>query len=307
MGYDYALEENRFVLSHSRAISQHKDFELTAGVDASLENRNLFEEKFKGKTYANFADSILEETYDFVIIATPTETHFLLVKEILTHIKPKAILCEKPLSYDITESENIVELCAKSNCKLYVNYIRRSEPGAIYIKGIIDNLKKDSVVKGIVWYSKGILNNGSHFLNLLIFWLGEMTKMRVIKANRKFGEHDFEPDVHFEFKKGSVVFLSAREEDFSHYAIELVTSEGRLRYEAGGNKQSWQSLKDNEVFVGYRTLDENEKIIKNEMSRYQWHVMNQISLDLKGLVSNVCSGDEALKTMKVLERVRTEI
>ena len=28
-------------------------------------------------------------------------------------------------------------------------------------------------IKGVCWYSKGLLNNGSHFINLLEFWLGD--------------------------------------------------------------------------------------------------------------------------------------
>src|SRR2546428_243397 len=72
-------------------------------------------------------------------------------------------------------------------------------------------------VKGVVWYSKGLFNNGSHFINLLQDWLGDVREVRVIESGRWWGGLDPEPDLLVSFAHGSVCVLAAREEHFSHY------------------------------------------------------------------------------------------
>ena len=95
--------------------------------------------------------------------------HSLTLKEVLAHSTPKLILCEKPLAYDLDEAGEMVEACESAGVKLFVNYMRRADPGAIEIKARIESGQIATPIKGVAWYSKGFLHNGSHFFNLLEF------------------------------------------------------------------------------------------------------------------------------------------
>ena len=39
MGYDYKLNDEKYILTHCQTINIHPDFELVGGVDISNENR----------------------------------------------------------------------------------------------------------------------------------------------------------------------------------------------------------------------------------------------------------------------------
>jgi hypothetical protein len=58
------------------------------------------------------------------------------------------------------------KLCQDNNVKLFVNYIRISQPNSIEIKNKIDNGTYAGSLKGVVWYSKGLIHNGAHFVSL---------------------------------------------------------------------------------------------------------------------------------------------
>jgi predicted dehydrogenase len=158
-------------------------------------------------------------------------------------------------------------------------------------------------VKGVVWYSKGFLHNASHFFNLLEYWLGAAHEGQVLNRGRALGTVDAEPDVEVNFALGSVVFLAVREECFSHYTVELLAPTGRLRYEQGGRQIEWQAVRQDESLPAYRVLQTPPESIASGMKRYQWHVTEQLARALEGREAKLCSGTEALQTLKNMQRV----
>ena len=242
MGYDLGLDPAKAVFSHARAFSVHPAFTLSGGVDPSPVQRALFESHYHGYAAYNDTESAFAaELPDVVVIASPTDKHSAIVSTVLSHSNPKAILCEKPLAYDLTEARNMVEACEAKGVSLFVNYMRRADPGVIEVKRRIENASIATPIKGVAWYSKGFLHNGSHFFNLLEYWLGAFVRATVMEPGRLWDNHDPEPDVQVEFERGKVSFLAAWEESFSHYTIELLSPSGRLRYDQGGERITWHA------------------------------------------------------------------
>ncbi|MFN3569202.1 MAG: hypothetical protein ACK4VX_02955, partial [Polaromonas sp.] len=103
-----------------------------------------------------------------------------------------------------------------------------------------------------------------------------------------------EPDVHVVFAKGEMVFLAAWEEAFSHYTVELLSPSGRLRCEQGGDVIHWQAA---EALDGHQALSSQPRVIDTGMSRYQWHVTDQLARSMTGMQPVLCSGEEALVTL----------
>jgi predicted dehydrogenase len=240
---------------------------------------------------------------DVVAIAVPTIFHHQVVNTVIKYSTPKAILCEKPLDYDLDSAIALVDDCHNQGIKLYVNYIRRADKGTADIKKRICNGLIAQPIKGTCWYSKGILNNGSHFLNLLQYWLGEVTSFQVIDPGRLWNNQDPEPDLKVNFELGTVLFLSAREEDYSHYTIELITRSGRLQYEHGGDRILWQPVVDDSICEGYRVLSPISESIPSNLDRIQWHIVDQLSASLEGAKALICEGREALKTLEIINQI----
>lgn len=307
MGYDLELDPGSYALTHARAFSKHPAFRLVGGVDSLRQRCELFEKHYGCHAGTDLAVALADISPDIVVIASPTPRHGTVLSTILELSKPKLILCEKPLSFDINEARSMVSACKARGCLLYVNYMRRSEPGALEVKRRLVEGLIGTPVKGVVWYSKGLFNNGSHFFNLLEFWLGGMKEFKIIEPGRLWDDVDPEPDVQVTFDNGTVHFLAAREEFFSHHEIDLVAQNGRLRYEQGGRRIVWQAAVADQTVSGYTALSTPGETIKSEALRSQWHVVNQLVACLEGRQADVCNGAEALQTLESLTEISAKL
>lgn len=302
MGYDLDLPES-FVLSHARAFTGHPDFEVVGGVDPSEDRRELFGQRYGKPGFTDVTSAVKETRPDLVVIACPTPLHGAALRSAIGGESVRAILCEKPLSYHIGEARKMVADCEAADRHLFVNYARRSEPGAIEIGARISDSRIAGPLKGVAWYTKGLFHTGSHFFNLVEMWLGPMSEFSVIDRGRKWGESDVEPDVRVRFARGTVDFLAAREECFSHHEIELVAGNGRLKYEQGGAKIEWQQAVTDPATPEFTVLSTTPGVIPSDPERSQWHVTEEIGKALSEHAANLCDGRTALNTLESLTAI----
>lgn len=302
MGYDIESDPKTRIATLARAFNEHPEFALAGGVDLDSARRRLFEDHYACPSFSNLEDGIKKTRPDVIAIAVQTEFHWHVLSQVLQIVTPKAILCEKPLSYNLEEATAMVNLSAESGVALFTNYMRRCDSAVIEIRQRLMNGKISGPIKGICWYSKGLFNNGSHFVNLCQFWLGEARCFHIIDKGRLWADHDPEPDFKIEFETGDVYFLAAREEDFSHYTLELVASNGRLRYERG--IVEWQATVPDADNQGYVVLNSNPERIDSDIPQLQWHVANQMAHHLSGKDASICTGLQGLDTLKIIHEIR---
>lgn len=81
------------------------------------------------------ADIWLNEEIDAVVIATPTSTHYRLVKEALLH--GKHVLAEKPLATSVAEVEELISIAAARGLILMVDHIYLYNPVVRQLKKYI--------------------------------------------------------------------------------------------------------------------------------------------------------------------------
>jgi predicted dehydrogenase len=307
MGYDFALDPERHALTHARALQRHGAFRLAGGVDVDARRRAQFESQYGAPAFADVAAAARQLKPQLCVVATPTAIHDASVYATLDAFRPRALLCEKPLARDADVARSMVAACEARDCQLFVNYIRRSEPGAREVERRLRDGRIAGPIKGLTWYSKGLFNNGSHFVDLLRCWLGEVQSATLINAGRRWDDVDPEPDFLLRFENSEVTFLAAREENFSHHTIELVAANGRLRYEQGGEKIFWQAAAADLAYAGYRSLGAKIEDIATDFLRTQWHVVDQLAASLRGdRQARVCSGADALRTLESLIKIWTE-
>ena len=300
MLYDHELPAQDFVLSHARAFYLHPDFELVGAVDTDLTHRNYFSKTYNAATFSSVRQLFVHAAPEIFVVSSPTSTHQVLIEQILASCKAKGVLCEKPLANDSAEAQKMVDACITNQLPLYVNFIRRADPGVLEVKSRLESGQIVMPFKAIVWYSKGLLHNGSHFADLLTFWFGPIIATKLINPGRTLSMHDAEPDVELTFRQGKAMFIAASEENFSHCTVEVVAANGRLRYEHGG-AIFWQSIAPHQTLKGYRQLDPLPEIIGNGMNHYQYHVVEQLHMALGGAQHTLCSGAWAAKTQASLE------
>ena len=84
--------------------------------------------------------SLLKEV-DAVIIATPTSTHFDIIKKIGN--KVKNIFVEKPLAQNFSEAKKIISLVKKNKINLRVGFIERFNPA---VESLLKIIKKNQKI-----------------------------------------------------------------------------------------------------------------------------------------------------------------
>lgn len=305
MGYDLKGDPQTRVATLARAFAEHDEFDLVGGVDSSAERRELFTAHYARPALSNVATALEETAPAVVAIAVPTAAHYPVLLEVLQAPGIKSILCEKPLSYDLTEATEMVELAARAGVRLYTNYMRRCDRAVVEVRRRLLHGEIAGPIKGVCWYSKGLFNNGSHFLNLLQFWLGEVRGFEIIDRGRLWSGHDPEPDLKVRFESGEIYFHAAREENFSYHSVELVAANGRLRYERGS--MSWQPAVADRNNAGYVVLNPAAEAIESDAPRLQWFVADQMARDLAGEAASICTGAQGLATIQTLAQIRQKL
>lgn len=305
MGFDLHLSPDDYVLTHVRAFCSHPDFRLVAALDPDTDNRSAFSTLLGLPVYEHLEDLLSAWRPDVIIISSPTPHHFAGTMAILQRYRPRLILCEKPLAGTAAEGQVMVQACEAAEVPLFVNFIRRADPAVQEIRARIAAGTITGPLKAVVWYSKGMLHNGSHFVDLLTYWLGPIRSARLIAKGRARGEGDADADFHMEFENGAALFCAADEDNFSHYTIEITASNGRLRYEKGGEIQ-WQGIEEDANLKGYRRLAATPDILAGDMNRYQLRVMDELARALRGQPHALCCGTAALESTVWLERLLHE-
>lgn len=301
LGLDYENTDGSSVLTHAAGFSLHPAFELVGAVDPSPEARERFTRKYHRPAFASIPELLVHARADVFSVGTPTALHDGNVRELLKS-GPRALLCEKPITAEFVQSENLVKVAEAAGCSLLVNYVRRFEPGARELGRRIKTGRYGEIYKGVVWYSKGVRNNGSHFIDLLSSWLGEVQDIRLIAAGRE-NSGDPEPDFVLRMGSAEVHFLAGREECFSSKEIELVGSEGVVRYSQGGLHIREHLVVPSETFSGYRVLATEGEAIPQDLARYQHYVTDALAQHLQSGAPLPSDGRSALATERTLNDI----
>lgn len=303
-GYDYDASDDRLLLTHASAYRHHAGFELVAAADPDPEQRERFVRKFGLPAYADLESLMSGHRPEVFSLCVPTPQHFQVFQEIIPW-RPLAILCEKPIAPGLPEAREMVRLAEAHQVALLINYIRRFEPGGVALKEAIQRREFGDIYKGVAWYSKGIIHNGSHYLDFLRFLLGEVTGLEVLARGREWAGQDPEPDVCLHFGDVPVYLLAAREECFSAGGIELMGTGGHIHYRDGGERIEVRRIIPDPTFPGYRILAAEPERLPGDMNRYQWHVVDHLYRHLTGKTALNGDGKSATGTLAAVHQIIT--
>ncbi len=304
-GYDYDDADGELTVTHATGFASHDAYELLAAVDPDPAQRQRFERKFERPAYPDLPGMLSTHRPEVVSIAVPTPLHYPVFKEVVG-CHPRAVLCEKPIASQAVDARQMLALAEEKRLPLLVNYMRRFEPGVLALKQAIRDQQIGDIYKGTVWYSKGLLNNGSHFVDMLRFLIGEVSDFRVLSAGRRWDGDDPEPDVGIRFGGASIYFLAGREERFTMGEVELIGTLGTVRYLEGGAVIQMRRTRPDPTFEGYSILDEAEAI-PSQIDRYQWHTLEHLKRHLTHSEPLASNGDTATETLEVVERIHEQL
>lgn len=295
-GYDYDLPASEHVFTHARAFSLDPHFALVGAVDPDAFARERFTARYGTPAFATIAEAS-GTIPEVVVVATPTELHLATVEAVLATCHPRTLVCEKPLAFTLAEATRLLDLCRQRGCAVYVNYMRRTDPTTAELRARLRDGRIAAPLKGVVWYSKGLYNGASHFVNLLEDLLGTEPDLLQAGEGRITPTGDPEPDFTLRFERGTVSFHALRAENYVHYSMEWFSPNGRLRYERAGASADWIPVSPG----GLAAVSER---LPADFTRIQAHFTAALARTLAGGSTSICTGAEALGTLRLLEKVQ---
>ena len=274
-GYDYDHEGSDLILTHAAGFFHHPGYDLIAGVDPSPIQRDRFETKYCRPCYKDLDSLFCNHRPEVISIAVPTHLHFPIFEEVMAY-SPRAVLCEKPIATNTTEARKMVSLAESKSCALLINYMRRFDPGVIELNKILKNKVIGNLYKINVWYSKGLINNGSHYLDLLLFLLGAAAHVRIIDRGRLWANSDPEPDLLIQIGEIPIYFLALREECYSFGEIVFWGTKGMVRYTERGRVIEIRKALPDPFYPGYMMLQKEKTSVPSGLGRALWHVLEAL-------------------------------
>lgn len=296
LGYDY-YHNNNYILTHANGFYLHPGFQLIGAVDSDEEKCQLFTKKYRLPAFTNI--ELLKEHVKIPAvfsIAVPTEEHYSTIESILK-FNPLAIICEKPFTSKSELAAKIIIKAKQQHCALLVNYIRRFDPGVLALKKKLEEGRIGNIYKINIIYSRGLLNNGSHFIDLLRFLFGEIIHFKII--HQKKDEPD-NLDIYLQIKNIDCYLLGTNNITSLHEMM-ILGSEGVVRYTNSGNSIQIQHLQRDKIFSDFTTLSDQFDTVPNEMNRYQWYTCEHLYQYLNGKSHLNSDGESACETLKIIE------
>lgn len=123
--------------NHVRNFSMLENCEVVRLCDAADARLKAAQKLFRGvQTTRNAADITGATDIDAVVVATPTGSHFALVKAALE--AGKDVLCEKPLARTSAECRELMDLAAAKGRLLMVGHVFLYNSGILHLKTDLD-------------------------------------------------------------------------------------------------------------------------------------------------------------------------
>ena len=250
----------RLPITHAKAYKRNPNFEIVACIDENQEQLSKFQKEWSiNKGFLSIEEAISKELeIDVVSICSPTncrEEHLNLVLS----LNPKLVFCEKPIHFDVKAAKKLILKYKDKNVHLQVNYNRRFDQSVHDFKKSIESSEygKIRVIRG--WYNKGLLNNGSHCLDLLSFLFGSLFIKNVGNGINDYDEKDLSYPLYLSTQDDVPIFLSCgNASDFSLVELEFLFSNGRIKMLNGGRRWSFENVIEDSTFNGYKILGDIE-------------------------------------------------
>jgi predicted dehydrogenase len=251
------------------------------------------------RVYSDINSMISREELDVVSVCTPTEHHSSHVSFLAD--KTKAIICEKPLDLELDGCNHALELCKKHKTIVAVNYYKRFEGCIPQVKQILDDGIIGDVIAATIYYSGPLDAVGSHAVNLLQFFFGELNFIHGVKCKKEIY------NIQFKTKMNTILNLvSTGERESLIFETDIIGDKGRIRVTNNNDSFKLYLFEGSERYSGYNEL----RTVNVRMYAHNHRfipMFEDVYTELEGGVSNgYLSGLNAFHTQLMLDVIKSQ-
>lgn len=293
------------IRTHAKAYSLHRKTRLVAVADEDLTRAQRFSRRWGGPDPCRDPEEmLLVHMPDIVSICTPDATHLAMLELCLRSPSVKGVWCEKPLHTDALEAEEMVKAFRLKGVPLAVSYQRRWDPQMDRVKRAIHAGELGPIQKTVVYYTKGIMHNGSHAVDLLLDWLGPAGDLRVLSSHIDFSPADPTVDALLRFGDVPTYLVGLDEDSYSIFELQVFGSCARVDIRDFGRRTEW-SWRSTPPGSTQHELQPPERRYRTATPRNMLRVLDNLVRAVMHGDPLRSTGDTALATLRVCETLAT--
>ncbi|MHA1417914.1 MAG: Gfo/Idh/MocA family protein [Candidatus Heimdallarchaeaceae archaeon] len=246
---------------HLPVLQRMPEYNVKYLVDISKDRAELIKKRFRmsSKTETKYEKVLDDDQLDAVMILTPPTLHKDQI--FLAAEAKKAIFCEKPLSMNINEAVEIIDVCKKNNVSILPGYQMRFDGKYSKIKELIEKKMFGELIGGqglhfanaFEWPSVskfqindqkggGALFEMMHFVDLATWYFGKAISMTAsISKKKKKSPIDDTANLHITFEKDVSVSLSIGWNTITVNSFTVFGTEGYVRALSDSKKMQYHA------------------------------------------------------------------
>jgi dihydrodiol dehydrogenase / D-xylose 1-dehydrogenase (NADP) len=298
----------------AQAINGTEGSELYAVASRSLDRARAFSENFQvQKVYGSYEELVDDPVVDVIYIANLKSQHFESAKLALN--KGKAVLCEKPLTLNAEQAEELITIARNKNVFLMEAMWMRFNPNINQLKKLINegsigqvkNIEadfsfecdSDSVLRIPEFGGGALLDLGIYpisFANLIMGRFPDSISSKFILASTGVDGVD---SVTFQWKTGETAELSFGIDRYGTMSAKVIGTDGYIEVLPPFHGTQVISLHNSE---GVKEIS-----IPFRINGYEYEVEEVMRcLDMGLTESPLMSLNETLETVKLMDQLRSQ-
>ena len=320
------------IIGCGRIAKRHAEQILRVGIlvavcDIVKQKADEFAILYQAKPYYSL-QSLLANEKDITVLSICTPNGLHASHSILALQAGVNVLCEKPLCIKIGDGNNMIKAAINANKKLFVVKQNRFNPPIVFLKNLIEKKILGEIYSFQIncfwnrtpdyycnWKGTKMMDGGtlytqfSHFIDLLYWLLGDVDTVKSTIKNFAHPNIEIEDTgiVNFEMKNGAIGTLNYTVNSFEKNmegSFTLFAKNGTVK--VGG--QYLNELAYCHV-MGVEVPDLPKGNPANGYGFYQGSMSNHdkvyenIGAALKNVGYDFASGEEGLKTVKIIEKI----
>ena len=153
---------------------------------------------------------------------------------------------------------------------------------------------------GNIWYEGGLLNNGSHFINLLEYLLGPAEKLDCFHSEIFGYENEENIFGILKFANGAVSLTPINSGGTKANGIRIFFKSFSFEFSREVGGFSVRNLIRDELYDNNSIFDTNQVLFPVNHADLQSDFLKQVAKFLDGKHYVACSGDQAFKTLSLI-------
>ena len=222
-----------------------------AGCDASAAAARRFSAATGIRAYPDPRAMLQAEPVDLVSICSPDELHFEHAR-IALEAGVRRIWLEKPPTATATATRELVALAQRHGATVAVNFFRRYHPCFERVKAMVTGEALGRAHRIELRYSRGLLANGIHQLDLLHFITADSLSFDVDAATPGGDERHADAFLHSDSLR---VELSGALLPYHVQETDVLCERGRIRATQGGGALWIDRAAPNPDYPGFSRLE----------------------------------------------------